>query len=135
LAELQGIYVERGLDGALARQVAQQLMAHDALGAHARDELGISAIHAARPVQAALASAATFAAGAALPLIAAAVVPVGRIIAIVSVTSLLVLVALGMLAARAGGAGVVRGAIRVTFWGALAMGITAGIGRIFGAVV
>lgn len=135
LAELQGIYVQRGLDAALARQVAEQLTAHDALGTHARDELGISEIHIARPVQAALASAATFAVGAALPLITAAVVPIGNAIVIVSATSLVFLAALGGLAAQAGGAGVTRGIIRVTFWGALAMALTAGIGRIFGATV
>ncbi len=135
LDELQGIYVERGLAPALARQVAEQLSAHDALAAHARDELGISAVHAARPVQAALASAATFAVGAALPLIAAAVVPVARIIPFVSATSLLFLAALGGLAARAGGANALRGAVRVTFWGALAMALTALIGRLFGTVV
>jgi vacuolar iron transporter family protein len=135
LAELQGIYVQRGLDAALARQVAEQLTAHDALGAHARDELGISEIHTARPVQAALASAATFAVGAALPLITAAVVPIGSAIVIVSATSLVFLAALGGLAAQAGGAGVTRGIIRVTFWGALAMALTAGIGRIFGTTV
>ena len=135
LNELQSVYVQRGLEPALARQVAEQLTAHDALGAHARDELGISANQTARPVQAALASAATFSVGAALPLITAAVVPVNRIIWIVSATSLVVLASLGGLAARAGGASTVRGVIRVTFWGALAMAITALIGRIFGTTV
>jgi len=135
MEELRGIYVERGLEPALARQVAEQLMVHDALAAHARDELGISAIHTARPVQAALASAATFAIGAALPLILAAIVPIARIIPTVSATSLLFLAALGMVSARAGGASSLRGAIRVTFWGALAMALTALIGRIFGTVV
>jgi VIT1/CCC1 family predicted Fe2+/Mn2+ transporter len=135
LNELQGIYVQRGLEPALARQVAEQLSAHDALGAHARDELGISAIQTARPVQAALASAATFSVGAALPLITAAVVPVGSIIWIVSATSLVFLATLGGLAARAGGASTMRGIIRVTFWGALAMAITALIGRVFGTTV
>jgi vacuolar iron transporter family protein len=135
LNELQGIYVQRGLDPTLARQVAEQLTAHDALGAHARDELGISAIQTARPVQAALASAATFSIGAALPLITAAVVPVSSIIWIVSATSLVFLATLGGLAARTGGASTVRGVIRVTFWGALAMAITALIGRIFGTTV
>jgi VIT1/CCC1 family predicted Fe2+/Mn2+ transporter len=135
LNELQGVYVERGLEPALARQVAEQLTAHDALGAHARDELGISAVQTARPVQAALASAATFSVGAALPLITAAIVPVGRIIWIVSATSLVFLAALGGLAARAGGARILRGVIRVTFWGALAMALTALIGRIFGTTV
>jgi VIT1/CCC1 family predicted Fe2+/Mn2+ transporter len=135
LDELQGIYVSRGLDPALARQVAEQLTAHDARTSHARDELGISSTHAARPVQAAIASAATFGVGAALPVIAAAIVPVGRIIPIVSGSSLVFLATLGGLAARAGGASVTRGAVRVTFWGALAMALTALIGRIFGTVV
>jgi VIT1/CCC1 family predicted Fe2+/Mn2+ transporter len=135
LDELQGIYVSRGLDRALARRVAEQLTAHDALAAHARDELGISAVHAARPVQAALASAATFAVGAALPLIVAWIVPVRAIIPIVSATSLVFLAGLGGLGAQAGGAGMTRGAIRVLFWGALAMALTAVIGRIFGTVV
>jgi VIT1/CCC1 family predicted Fe2+/Mn2+ transporter len=135
LDELQGIYIQRGLDPALARQVADQLTAHDALATHARDELGISSIHAARPVQAAFASAATFGVGAALPVITAAIVPVGAIIPIVSGTSLVFLATLGGLAARAGGARVTRGAVRVTFWGALAMALTALIGRVFGTVV
>lgn len=135
LNELQGIYVKRGLDPSLARAVAEQLTVHDALAAHARDELGISSVHAARPVQAAFASAATFAIGAALPLITATIVPVGNVISAVSVSSLVFLAILGALAARAGGASVVRGAIRVMFWGALAMGLTAAIGRIFGTVV
>jgi VIT1/CCC1 family predicted Fe2+/Mn2+ transporter len=135
LEELQGIYIQRGLDPELARQVAEQLMAHDALGAHARDELGISSIHAARPVQAALASAATFAVGAALPLLVAAIAPTTRIIAPVAVASLLFLALLGGIAARAGGAGVLRGAARVTFWGAFALALTALIGRLFGTTV
>ena len=135
LDELQGIYVQRGLDAALARQVAEQLTAHDALGAHARDELGISAVHAARPVQAALASAATFAVGAGLPLFVAAIVPVSRIIVAVAGTSLVFLALLGGVAARAGGAGMMRGAVRVTFWGAFALALTALIGRVFGAAV
>jgi len=135
LDELQAIYVQRGLDAALARQVAEQLTAHDALSAHARDELGISAVHAARPVQAALASAATFAVGAALPLFVAAVAPVSRIIVLVALTSLVFLALLGGVAARAGGAGMTRGAVRVTFWGAFALGLTALIGRLFGAAV
>ena len=134
LDELQEIYVGRGLEPALARQVAEQLSARDALAAHARDELGISAEQAARPVQAALASSATFAVGAALPLLAAAV-PIADIIPIVATTSLLFLALLGGLAARVGGASIVRGAARVTFWGALAMAVTAVIGRLFGAVV
>jgi VIT1/CCC1 family predicted Fe2+/Mn2+ transporter len=135
LQELQSIYESRGLDSQLARKVAEQLMAGDALAAHARDELGISAIHAARPVQAALASAATFAAGAALPLLTAVVVPQSNFVIVVSATSLAFLAALGGLAAQVGGASVVRGALRVTFWGALAMGLTAGVGRLFGAAV
>jgi len=135
LDELTGIYVSRGLDPVLARRVAEQMTAHDALEAHARDELGISATHAARPVQAALASAATFAVGAALPLGVAAVAPLARVIVLVSVLSLLFLGTLGAIAARAGGASTVRGALRVTFWGALAMAATAAIGRAFGTVV
>jgi VIT1/CCC1 family predicted Fe2+/Mn2+ transporter len=134
-AELAQIYVERGLDPALARQVAEQLMAHDALGAHARDELGISDMHVARPVQAALASAATFAVGAALPLLTALLVPSTQLILGVSVASLFFLALLGALGARAGGAPMGRAALRVTFWGALAMALTAGVGRMFGAVV
>ncbi len=135
LDELTGIYVSRGLDPGLARRVAEQMTAHDALEAHARDELGISETHAARPVQAALASAATFAVGAALPLGVAAAVPLARVIILVSVLSLLFLGTLGAIAARAGGASTVRGALRVTFWGALAMAATAAIGRAFGTVV
>ncbi|MFI5230258.1 MAG: VIT family protein, partial [Gemmatimonadales bacterium] len=134
LNELQTIYVGRGLEPALARQVAAQLMAHDALGAHARDELDISTVHAARPIQAAFASAGTFAVGAALPLAVAAVAPTSRIIALVAVTSLLFLALLGGVAARAGGASMVRGAIRVTFWGVVALGVTALIGRVLGTV-
>jgi len=133
--ELQGIYVQRGLEPTLARQVAEQLMAHDALGAHARDELGISTVHAARPVQAALASASTFAVGAALPLLVAAIAPAARIIWLVAVTSLVFLALLGAIAARAGGASVTRGAARVTFWGAFALALTALIGRLFGTTV
>jgi VIT1/CCC1 family predicted Fe2+/Mn2+ transporter len=135
LTELQGIYVDRGLDPQLAMQVAQQLTAHGALSAHARDELGMSVMTAARPIQAALASAATFSFGAALPLVTAALVPFGSVILAVSALSLVFLAALGMLAARAGGASILRGALRVTFWGALAMLITALVGRMFGAVV
>ena len=130
--ELQAIYVGRGLDRSLAKQVADQLMAHDALGAHARDELGISETLRARPIQAALASAGSFAAGAALPLLVAAMARVERLIVLVAVTSLVFLVLLGGLAARAGGAGVTKAAIRVTFWGALARAMTAGISRLFG---
>lgn len=135
LHELQGIYVKRGLDASLAMQVAQQLTDRGALSAHARDELGISDMTTARPVQAALASAAAFSVGAALPLVTAALVPLENAIAAVTVLSLVFLVALGMLAARAGGASVMRGAMRVTFWGALAMLFTALVGRMFGAVV
>jgi VIT1/CCC1 family predicted Fe2+/Mn2+ transporter len=135
LDELQDIYVQRGLQPILARQVAEQLTAHDALGAHARDELGISEVHAARPVQAALASAGTFAIGAALPLIVAAVAATPRIIVLVASTSLVFLALLGGIAARAGGASITRGAIRVTFWGAAALALTALIGRLFGTTV
>lgn len=133
--ELSAIYAGRGLDAELSRQVATQLMAHDALGAHARDELGISDTLSARPVQAALASAASFAAGAALPLAVTALVPGPGLIAWVAATSLLFLALLGALAARAGGARMGLGAWRVGFWGALAMAITAGVGALFGAVV
>ena len=133
-AELASIYVERGLDPALARQVAEQLMGHDALAAHARDELGISEALAARPVQAALASAATFAIGAALPLLAALLAPQASLALVVSGSSLAFLAALGALAARAGGAPLLASSARVTFWGALAMGLTAGVGALFGAV-
>jgi VIT1/CCC1 family predicted Fe2+/Mn2+ transporter len=133
--ELAEIYVKRGLDLALARQVAQQLMAKDALGAHARDELGISEVTAARPVQAALTSAATFAAGAAMPLLAVVVSPVSGLVAFVSAASLVFLAILGAIGARAGGANVLRATARVTFWGALAMALTAGIGKLFGTVV
>jgi VIT1/CCC1 family predicted Fe2+/Mn2+ transporter len=131
--ELEAIYVARGLEPRLAKQVAEQLMAHNALGAHARDELGISATLKARPIQAALASAGSFAVGAALPLVVTSIVPVARLIPLVSGTSLLFLALLGGLAARAGGAGVTTGALRVTFWGALAMAVTAGVGALFGA--
>jgi VIT1/CCC1 family predicted Fe2+/Mn2+ transporter len=132
--ELTAIYAARGLDPELAGQVAKQLMAHDALGAHARDELGISEALSARPVQAALASAASFAVGAALPLIVALVVPHSALMPSVAGTSLLFLATLGVVAARAGGANVLTGAWRVTFWGALAMAITAGVGALFGTV-
>lgn len=131
--ELTALYVQRGLDAALARAVARQLMAHDPLGAHARDELGLSALMAARPLQAALASAATFGVGAALPLLTVIVAP-GRILPfVVSGVSLASLAALGALAARAGGAAGIIGAARVAFWGALAMALTAGAGALFGA--
>lgn len=133
--ELAGIYIERGLDPALAKQVADQLMAHDALGAHARDELGITKTLRAQPIQAALASAGSFAVGAAMPLLVTAIAPEAGLIPIVSVTSLVFLALLGALAARAGGAGIIIGTMRVTFWGALAMGLTAGVGALFGAVI
>jgi VIT1/CCC1 family predicted Fe2+/Mn2+ transporter len=135
MRELTAIYVSRGLDATLAGQVAAQLMAHDPLGAHARDELGISTAFSAQPLQAALASAASFAVGAALPLAVAALVPGAGLITAVSGMSLVFLAGLGLVAARAGGAPLVAGAWRVTFWGALAMGITAGVGALFGAVV
>jgi VIT1/CCC1 family predicted Fe2+/Mn2+ transporter len=133
--ELAAIYRGRGLDPALARQVSEQLMAHDALGAHARDELGISEVHSARPVQAALASALTFAAGAALPLLVVALAPQPRLILAVATASLVCLALLGGLAARAGGASVMVGAFRVAFWGVLAMALTAAAGALFGATV
>ena len=133
--ELAAIYERRGLDAALAQQVAQQLMAHDALGAHARDELEVSQSMAARPVQAALTSAASFSVGAALPLLVAVVAPAGGLLVWVPATALVFLALLGALAARTGGAGMAVGAWRVTFWGALAMGITAGVGALFGAPV
>jgi VIT1/CCC1 family predicted Fe2+/Mn2+ transporter len=132
--ELTSIYVHRGLDPSLARQVADQLMAHDAIGAHARDELGISETMSARPIQAALASAGSFTAGAAMPLLVAALAPLATLIPTVAGTSLVFLALLGGLAARAGGAGVAVGSLRVTFWGALAMAVTAGAGALFGAV-
>jgi VIT1/CCC1 family predicted Fe2+/Mn2+ transporter len=125
--ELAAIYIARGLDLTLAIQVAQQLMAHDALGAHARDELGISKRLRPRPIQAALSSAGSFALG--------AIAPIPGLIPLVSVSSLALLALLGALAARAGGAGMMTGAMRVTFWGGLAMAMTAGIGWLFGAVV
>ena len=133
--ELMAIYVARGLDPSLAKQVAEQLMAHDAIGAHARDELGISETFRARPFQAAMASAGSFAIGAAMPLLVTAMVPAAGLIPLVSGTSLVFLAFLGGFAARAGGAGVTMGAIRVTFWGGLAMAVTAGIGSLFGTVM
>jgi VIT1/CCC1 family predicted Fe2+/Mn2+ transporter len=129
--ELTAIYVARGLEPSLAKQVAQQLMTHDALGAHARDELGISETFRARPIQAAVASASSFAAGAGMPILVTALAPAARLIPFVSVTSLMFLALLGGLAARAGGARVAIGAMRVTFWGALAMALTAGVGWLF----
>jgi len=134
LKELKEIYVARGLDPSLAEQVAQKLMAHDALGTHARDELGIVETLRARPLQAAWASAGSFAFGAVLPLLVAALTTDAVLIPLVSVTSLVFLALLGGVAARAGGAGVMAGAIRVTFWGALAMAVTAGVGWLFGTV-
>lgn len=133
--ELAMIYQSRGLTPELASQVAHQLTEHDALGAHARDELGISEISTARPVQAALTSAATFALGASLPLVAALLAPVAQVTGVVAATSTLFLGGLGALAAKAGGAPVAKGALRVVFWGALAMAVTAFVGRIFGAAV
>ncbi|MBU6481353.1 MAG: VIT family protein [Nitrospirae bacterium] len=130
--EMTAIYVERGLDAGLASNVATQLMTHDALGAHARDELGISETLTARPVQAAVASAVTFSVGAVLPLLIVLVVPVSALMWAVSGSSLLFLALLGSLAARAGGASVITSAVRVTFWGALAMALTAGVGALFG---
>jgi VIT1/CCC1 family predicted Fe2+/Mn2+ transporter len=135
LDELAWIYVNRGLEPPLAREVAQQLMAHDALGAHARDELGISAALIARPGQAALASAGAFALGAALPLLAVAAVPLHAAPVAVAVASLGLLALLGLIGARAGGAPLGPAALRVTLWGALAMATTAGIGALIGTVV
>ena len=133
--ELAEIYVQRGVDPVLARQVAQQLMAKDALAAHARDELGISEITTARPIQAALASAAAFSVGAAMPLLMVVVSPGQVLIPVVSVASLGFLALLGAIGAKAGGANILRATVRVTFWGALAMVLTAGIGKLFGTVV
>jgi VIT1/CCC1 family predicted Fe2+/Mn2+ transporter len=135
VAELTAIYVTRGLDRSLAKQVAEQLTAHGALAAHARDELGTSELLVARPVQAALASAGTFAVGAAFPLLAVVVAPRAYLIPLVAGASLMFLATLGALAAFVGGASATRGAIRVIFWGALAMAITAGVGALFGTVV
>jgi VIT1/CCC1 family predicted Fe2+/Mn2+ transporter len=132
--ELAAIYVGRGLDPALADQVATQLMEKDALGAHARDELGISEPMRARPVQAALASAGSFAAGAALPLVIAALAPAARLTILVAVLSLACLAVLGAIAARVGHAPVATGALRITFWGAIAMALTAAVGRVFGVM-
>jgi len=131
-SELTAIYVKRGLDQALARQVATQLMAHDALGAHARDELGISEQMTARPVQAALASAASFAVGAVPPVLIATIAPAGTQPEWVAGVSIICLALLGAAGAKTGGANVVKGAIRVTFWGTVAMAVTAGIGALFG---
>ena len=133
--ELVQIYVARGLEEGLAREVAKQLMAKDALGAHARDELGISAITTARPVQAALASAATFSVGAAAPLVLVMVSPANTLIPVVAAGSLLFLAVLGAVGAKTGGAGLLKPTLRVTFWGAFAMALTAGIGAIFGKAI
>jgi len=135
LAELTSIYVGRGLDQPLARLVAEKLMSSDALGAHARDELGITETQRARPLQAAFASAISFIAGAIIPIAAALLAPSGRVALVSSVTALVALVLLGGTAAHAGGASIAKGALRVAFWGALAMGLTAGIGKLFGAAV
>ncbi len=132
--ELAEIYVKRGLEPSLAKQVAEQLMARDALGAHARDELGISETLSARPLQAAFASAGSFAVGGAMPLLVTAITPEAGLMPLVSGTSLVFLALLGGLAAHAGGARIAQGAMRVTFWGALAMGLTAGVGALFGIV-
>ena len=132
--ELAKIYEERGLTPDLAHQVAAQLMEHDALGAHARDEIGIIETTRARPIQAALSSAATFTLGAALPLITAWLIPLSQLIPIVALLSLVFLAVLGSIAAQAGGAPILKASIRVTFWGALAMALTAGVGQIFGVV-
>jgi len=133
--ELAAIYVKRGVNPALARQVADQLMAKDALGAHARDELGISEMTTARPIQAALTSAATFAVGAAMPLAMVLVAPAAWLVWVVSAASLLFLALLGAIGARAGGANVTKATLRVTFWGAFAMALTAGIGAVVGTAV
>ncbi len=135
LAELCAIYEKRGLEPSLAKQVAEQLTAHDALGAHARDELGISETMSAKPVQAALASAGTFAVGALLPVLIVLIAPRAFLIHVVSGASLFFLAALGALAASAGGASAAKGAMRVAFWGALAMALTAGVGALFGTAV
>jgi VIT1/CCC1 family predicted Fe2+/Mn2+ transporter len=134
-AELAGIYIARGVEPALAKQVAFQLMAHDALGAHSRDELGISDVQRARPVQAAFASAGTFSVGAAMPLLSVLLTSRSTLAAVVTGTSLVFLAILGGVAARAGGARTTVGALRVTFWGAMAMALTYGVGALFGAVV
>jgi VIT1/CCC1 family predicted Fe2+/Mn2+ transporter len=133
--ELSGIYIKRGIDPTTAETVARQLMARDALGAHAQDELGISEITTARPIQAALTSAATFTAGAALPLGIVVLAPQGLLVEIEAAGSLLFLALLGAIGARAGGAPMLKATLRVTFWGALAMALTAGIGRLVGTAV
>jgi len=133
--ELAAIYVKRGLTPELSKEVARQLMVHDDLGAHARDELGINEMTSANPVQAAFTSALTFSVGASLPLLAALVSPASLVVPLVAGTSLVVLTVLGALSARAGGAPVIRASLRVVFWGALAMALTAGVGKLVGAVV
>lgn len=133
--ELAQIYVRRGVDVVLARQVADQMMARDALAAHAQDELGISEITSAKPIQAALTSAATFAVGAAMPLAMVMVSPASMLVATVSVASLAFLALLGAIGAKAGGANIVRATVRVTFWGAFAMALTAGIGAVVGKAI
>jgi len=133
--ELAAIYERRGLEPKLAQEVATQLMAHDALAAHARDELGLSDVHSARPIQAAVSSAASFAIGAALPMGATLWAPESRLVPTVAGASLVFLATLGVIAAKAGGAGALRGAARVTFWGALAMALTAAVGSLFGVAV
>jgi VIT1/CCC1 family predicted Fe2+/Mn2+ transporter len=135
LEELTSIYVGRGLDQPLARLVAEKLMARDALGAHTRDELGITKTRRARPIQAAFTSAISFVAGAIIPIAAALLAPSARVAEVSSATVLVALVILGGISAYAGGASIAKGAMRVAFWGALAMGLTAGIGRLLGAVV
>ena len=135
LEELTSIYVSRGLDQPLARLVAEKLMSSDALGAHSRDELGITETLRARPLQAALASATAFIAGAVIPIAAAWLAPSARVAMVSSSTALVTLVILGGTAAYAGGASIFKGALRVAFWGAFAMGITAGVGRLFGAAI
>jgi VIT1/CCC1 family predicted Fe2+/Mn2+ transporter len=133
--ELTGIYVDRGLDPTLARAVAQQLTARDALAAHARDELGLTETLAARPLQAALASAATFAIGAGVPVLAVVIAPLGTLTIVIPAVSVLCLITLGAIAARAGGASPLVGAVRVGFWGILAMAATAAVGRLFGTTI
>jgi VIT1/CCC1 family predicted Fe2+/Mn2+ transporter len=135
LDELAEIYVQRGVEAGLARQVAAQLMKKDALGAHARDELGISEMTTARPVQAALTSAATFSVGAAMPLLMVVVSPANLLVPVTSAASLAFLAFLGAVGAKAGGANLLRATVRVTFWGALALAITAGIGKLFGTII
>lgn len=135
LAELAAIYKRRGLEDSLARRVAEQLTAHDALGAHTRDELGITGTSRPRPIQAAFASAGSFSIGALAPIVAALSTPVAYVVPVVAAATLIALIGLGATAARTGGASMLTGAARVAFWGALAMGVTASLGTVFGAVV